>query len=361
MSIKDADLLDLVSTTLNDLPKQTFEVNWTNQDYEFCRIYQKERMVIDGGTQIERRVAFDPLGNAKYRRMYETDEPKVGNILKTIKVPWVKLSTDYSWDKFEILQNKNSAKGFINLMTVKRLEGLWSLADLIEERAWKTPTSATDDLYPYGVPYYLNMFNASGVINSSAGFLGTTIVYQDATTGTTCAGIDAATEAKWRNYCAVYTAVDNAMLKAFRIAFMSTRFKAPLFVNDPSDKRTAQKRIYASMDTIADAMDLADKKDDNHSGKEVLGNLRVDDGGLCTINRLPVIHIPQLDGASYSPFYCVDFAKFIPVVHDGYWMEESEPMSDRSQHTTVTVFLDGAHNNLCINRKQAGFVFHKSA
>jgi len=32
--------------------------------------------------------------------------------------------------------------------------------DLIEERFWKTPTSAADDLYPYGIPYYLNMLDA---------------------------------------------------------------------------------------------------------------------------------------------------------------------------------------------------------
>jgi hypothetical protein len=25
-----------------------------------------------------------------------------------------------------------------------------------------------------------------------------------------------------------------------------------------------------------------------------------------------------------------------------------------------TVYLDGAHNNLCINRRTAGFVLHKS-
>jgi hypothetical protein len=39
-------------------------------------------------------------------------------------------------------------------------------------------------------------------------------------------------------------------------------------------------------------------------------------------------------------------------------MEESKPMTDRLQHTTVTVYLDGSHNNLCLNRRTAGFVVH---
>jgi hypothetical protein len=361
MSIKQSQLLDLIATTLNDLPKQEFEVGWDNQDYEFCRIYQTERMVIDGGTQIERKVMLDESGNAHYRRVYDTDNPQVNQVMHTIKVPWALIGTNYSWDEFEILQQKNSAKGFINLMKVRRTDGLWSLANLIEERAWKTPTSATDDLYPYGVPYYLNVKTVANAVNASFGFVGGTVTYQDATYGTVCANIDAATEAKWRNYAAVYTAVDNAMLKSFRLAFMYTNFKAPLFVNDPANKRQAAKRVYTDFDTVAQLMNLADQRDDNHTGKDVLGNLRVDDSGLVSLNRLPVVGIPQLNGASYTPMYCVDFAKFVPVVHDGYWMEEKEPMVSRGQHTTYTVYLDGAHNNLCLNRRTCGFVLHKAS
>ncbi|HUW44406.1 MAG TPA: hypothetical protein VMW50_01300 [Dehalococcoidia bacterium] len=363
MGIPNSELADLIATTLNDLPKQYFEVAWDNQDYEACRIYQNERMVVDGGEQIERQVMLDPLGNAKYRRCYDTDEPKVGQVMSKILVPWTQIGTDFSWDKFEILRNKNSAKGFINLMKVKRTEGYWSLANLIETRFWLAPISATDDLNPYGVPYYINCLNANV---TTPGFSGQTIRYQNVSTGTICAGIDAANEAKWRNYAATYTQVDNALLTTFRLAFMNTRFKAPLIVNDPSQKRNAAKRVYADFNVCADLMALADAKDDKHTGKEVLGNLRVDEGGLVTLNRLPVVPIPQLVGVTdpvtstlLAPIYCINFEKFIPYVHDGYWMEEGEPMYDRGQHTTFTVFVDGAHNNLCTNRREAGFVIHK--
>lgn len=362
MAVKNADLADLIAITLNDLPKQEFEVGWDNQDYEFCRIYQNERMEIDGGPQIERKVMLDPTGNARYRRLFDTDTPAVGDVMHTIKVPWTQIGTNYSWDKLEIMRNKNSAKGFINLMKVRRIDGLWSLADLIEERAWKTPESETDDLYPYGVPYYLSPYtDTSGTVNSSAGFLGKAVKFQDGTYSYTRANISSNTEAKWRNYAAVYTAVDNALLKSFRKAFISTRFKAPLFINDPQNKRTAQKRVYTDLDTVTSLMELADKKDDRHTGKDVLSNLKVDEGGLCYINRLPVVYIPQLDDAGLTPIYCVDFAKFIPYVQDGYWMEEGEPMTDRGQHTTFTVFLDGAHNNLCLNMRTAGFIMHKAS
>lgn len=364
MGVKNADLIDLIATTLPDLPEQYFEVAWDNQDYEFCRIYQTERMEVDGGTNIQRKVMLDHSGNARYVRLFDTTEPTVSDVMKTITVPWTQIKTHYSWEKLEILRNKNSAKGFIRLLETRRIDGLWALAQLIEERAWKTPTSSTDDLYPNGVPYYINHLNA-GI--TAAGFSGQTIRYQDASTGTECAGLDAATEAKWRNYAATYTTIDNAMLKTFRKAFLLTKFKAPLFINDPAQKRNAAKRIYCDADTGVALQELADAKDDKHTGKEVLGNIRMDDGGLVYINRLPVVYITELDGytdpatsTATAPIYCIDFTKFIPYVQDGYWMEESEPMTDRRQNTTLTVFVDGSHNNLCTNRRTCGFVVHKA-
>jgi len=355
MGISNSQLKDLITSTLEDLPKQQFEVMWTNNDYEFCRIYQQDRMVIDGGTSIVRKVMLDHSGAAHYRRMYDTDTPAVSNVIKTITVPWTQLSTDYSWDKLEILRNKNSVKGFLSLMKVRRTDGLWSLADLIEERAWLTPTSATDDLYPYGVPYYLNMLN-SGV--TTAGFSGQTIRYQDATTGTICAGIDASTEAKWRNYADVYVNVNNDLLRKMRTACMVTKFKPPSFINSPGNDAIGKRRMYAGLEVNVALQDLASKNDDASTPKEMAGKILADTGGVVMFNRIPVQYITQLNDASYSPIYCIDFDKFIPYVQDGFWMEESEPMIEKSQHTTATVFLDGSHNNLCTNRKTCGFVLH---
>ena len=363
MAVKNADLADLIESTLPDLPEQYFEVTWTNNDYEFCRIYQTERMEIDGGTQIERKVMLSPTGNARYRRLFDTDTPAVADVLQTITVPWCQIGTHYSWDKLELMRNRGSAKGFIRLLETRRIDGLWSLADLIEDRAWKTPTNSSDDLFPYGVPYYLNMLDAD---STTGGFNGQTIRFQDGTTSTTCAGLDSSTNARWKNYAATYTKVDNVLLRAFRKAALLTKFKAPLILNDPAQMRTAAKRIYTDADTAVELQDLADQKQDNHSGKDVLSNISSDAYGSVYVNKIPVVYITELDGVTdpvtsgaTAPIYCIDFTKFIPYVQDGYWMEEGEPMTDRGQHTTFTVFLDGAHNNLCTNRRTAGFVLHK--
>lgn len=364
MGVKNSALVDLIATTLPDLPEQYFEVMWDDQDYQFCRIYQTERMEVDGGTKIERYVMFDSNGNARYRRLFDKDTPHIPDVMQKIEVPWTQIGTHYSWDKRELKRNSNSPKGFIRLLETRRIAGLWDLAKLIEERAWKTPTSATDDLYPYGVPYYINCLNADV---TTAGFSGQTIRYQDATTGTSCANLDAAVEDKWRNYAATYTKIDNALLKTFRKAFLLTEFKAPIFVNDPAQKSNGAKRIYCDADTAVALQDLADQRDDKHSGKDILGNIRVNEEGVVSINRLPVVYVSQLNSVAdlvtstaYAPIYCIDFTKFIPYVHEGDWMDEGEPMDGgTNQHTVFTVFLDGSHNNLCVNRRQAGFVIHK--
>ena len=354
--VDNDQLIDLIATTLKDLPKGQFEVAWDSQNFEFCNIYQKHRRKIDGGTSIQRNVMLNEQGAARYRKLFDTDEPSVDNVQHKIDVPWTQVGTNYSWDVLEILRNKNSAKGYIDLLESRRLERLWGLAELIEDRGWLTPASATDQTNPYGVPYYLNMLNDGGTVG---GFNGQTVRYQDGTTSTVVAGIDGGLEAKWRNYADVYTKVDNALLRKMRKAFLLTRFKAPPNVKAAGyDMPGSIAKIYCDADRAVEFMDLADKRDDNNTPKDLAGKALIDVEGATYFNRRPVVYIPQLDGVLRSPIYFVDWSKFQPIVQDGYWMVESKPMTDRLQHTTITVFVDASHNNLCTNRRTVGWVMH---
>lgn len=367
MAVDNSALADLIATTLRDLPKDQFEVMWDSQNYEFCQIYQEHRRKVDGGVSIQKNVVLDRFGRARYRRMYDTDQPTVDQSQFQINVPWTQLSTDYSWDVLEILRNKNSAKGFIDLLESRRVERMWDLAELIETRGWSTPTSATDTLYPYGIPYYIN-FLGNGV--TTGGFAGQTIRYQNGTTGTICAGIDAASEPKWQNYADVYARVDNSLLRKLRSAVRRTRFKpAPMAIKPGSDKVGSLIKLYAADDVTSQLEDLCDKRDDDNQPGDLAGKMLHSFDGVAHFNKMPIQYVPQLDGFSVqgtstaqtpNPIFCVDWSKLQPVVQEGYWMEEGKPMVDRGQHTTFTVFLDGSHNNLCINRRTAGFVIHNA-
>lgn len=368
MGVDNTALLDLLATTLKDLPKDQFEVMWDSQAYEFCKIYQENKRQIDGGTSIQRNVILDRNGRAKYRRLYDTDEPVVDQNQFTINVPWVQLSTDYSWDVLEIMRNKNSSKGFINLLEARRTERLWDLAELIETRGWQTPTNVGNTLYPNGIPYYINYLN-DGV--TAGGFAGQTIRYQDGSTGTLCAGIDASAEPKWRNYADVYSKIDNSLLRKLRQAVRTTRFKpAPNVPTPGKDAIGSTIRLYANNNVCTEMEDLADKRDDNNAPTDLAGKMLHNFDGTVFFNKMPLVYIPQLDGLTVAggsgtsntpdPIYCIDWSKLQPIVQDGYWMEESKPMVDRGQHTTFTVYMDACHQNLCINRRTAGFVIHKA-
>jgi hypothetical protein len=365
--VADNKLADLIATTLKDLPKNEFEVMWDSQHFEFGRLYQQSRRQITGGTSIQRNVMLDRSGRAKYRRLYDTDQPVVDNNQHQINVPWTQFGTDYSWDKLELLRNRDSAKGFINLIQSRRLERLWDMAEMFEERHWMTPNNAADTKHPFGVPYYINLLNAG---SSTGGFHGQTVRYQDGTSGTIVAGIDGAVEPKWRNYADVYQKVDNALLRTLRSAVRRTRFRPSPWVTSPGkDGAGLPIKIYAADHVVGELEDLSDKRDDNNSPNDLAGKMLHSYDGVAHFNRMPVVYIPHLDDFTVAdgngdpfnpdPIFCIDFTKFIPYVQDGYWMEESEPMRDRGQHTTFTVFTDSAHQNLCINRRTVGWVIHK--
>ena len=366
MGVDNAALADLIATTLQDLPKGEFEIMWDSQNYEMCQIYQAHRRQVDGGSSITRNVVLDRTGTARYRKLFDTDTPSVENIQHTINVPWTQIGTNYSWEVLELLRQKSSAKGFISLIKSRRAERMWDLAELIEDRGWLTPTSATDTTFPFGIPYYVN-YGGNGV--TAGGFVGQTIRYQGGTTGTIAAGIDAAVEPKWRNYVDFYTKVDNALLRKLRSAVRRTRFRpAPFAIKPGMDKVGSPIKLYAGDALCTELEDLADKRDDNNSPQDLAGKMLHNHDGTTHFNRMPIVYIPQLDsvsvtdgaGASFSPnpLYCVDWTKIQPIVQDGYWMEESKPMNDRLQHTTLTTYLDGSHQNLCINRRTAGFLLH---
>ena len=365
MGYRPEDIADALATTLADLPDQELEYALDHQEYYWTSLFQRKNIQIDGGTSIQRKVSFDTSGNAAYREMFDTDEPKFGDSIQTVDVHWALLGTNASWDEFEVVQQMNSTKGYINLVQNRKDKSIIDLADLIETTMIAAPASATDLSTPYTLPYYLRMLtDSSGTINSSAGFNGQYVAYGGGTYGATVAGIDASTEAKWRNWAAPYTAINNAFLKAYRKACIKTKFRPPIILDTPLMKERARKfNSVAGTDSVLDLMELVDNKDDNHvsTKKEALGGLLVADGDYVRINRVPVIPLDTLDSASYTPIYSFDLGYFKPIVHEGYWMKRTPPMVDRRQHTTLTSYIDGAHNILVENVRKCGHVLHKTS
>lgn len=354
--VSNSQLLDLQKTTLRDLPDLEFEVALDYQNYPVCnQWFQGDKKKIQSGYEISRRIVLDTSGNATHVRLYQKTAINVSDIQYEITAPWVQAQTHYSIERREALRNRAPAR-YIDLLSSRRMDGTLDLADLLEKKAWECPSSATDDLLPRGLTYWISML-ASG---ASDGFNGLTIRWGDGTgtpaTTTTDdkAGIDPTTETKWRNYAAEYVAINAAFVKSLRKAFHATNFKSPMLAQDLAKGPASNYRIYMALDELCEYEDLVTNANDN------LGRDLDPFHGNTTFKRVPIIYTPVLDDKTKDPVYGVNHGKFYPVVQDGDWMRESEPMMDVEQHNVTTTFIDCSYNFFCSNVRESGFVLHEA-
>ena len=362
--ISNTDLVDLTRTTLENLPNLQFEVALNYQDYHVCNLwFQREKMQIDSGTSIQRNIILDTSGNARHVRLYQKTAIGVADIQQLITAPWVQVQTHWSIERREALRNRAPAR-FINLLSSRRVDATVDLADLLEERAWSTPASSSDDLNPRGLPYWISMREDGS--SDAGGFDAYRVRYTGGTNTTTKGGIDGSTStnAKWRNWAATYTTINTEFVKRLRKAFHATRFKSPVTAKDLQKGDSTNYRLYMGLDPLVDYEDLATKQNDN------LGRDLDPFHGNTTFKRVPIMYTPQLDGMTVTggaatsntpvPIYGINHKKFFPFVLDGDWMRESEPMMDVEQHNVITNFIDCSYQYFSNNVREGGFVLHKA-
>ena len=364
VGMSNAQLLDLVATTLPNLPSLTFEVALDYQNYPVCnQWFQNDKVQTHSGTSIERNIILDTSGNARHVRLYQKTPINVADVHFKVTAPWVQVQTHWSIERREALRNRKPSM-FIDLLKTRRLDGTLDLADLLELRAWSTPASSADDLNPRGLPYWLSHRQAAvTAATDNGGFAAYTVWFSGGTSTGAKGGITTtgSVNTKWSNWGAVYTAVNPDFVKRMRRAFHATSFVAPLLVKDLRQGAASKFRIYMNLDVLTEYEDLVTSANEN------LGKDLDPFHGLTTFKRVPIIYTPQLDsfsiGASATetdPVFAVNHNHFFPIVQDGDWMREEDPMTDIEQHNTVTSFIDGSYQYFCNNVRQAGFVLHKT-
>ena len=358
-------LSGLIATTHTKYPKQELTVTWDDHRFEAARIFNSDNIKKQGGTSITGKAMLSPSGNARWVEYYEKDQLGQGESFHEFTMPWKRFTTNWSWDELEILQNHSDPEGFIDLAKAKEMQAMWDLAKLFEASFWVAPTSSSSKEIR-GLPYFIRMLDAD---STTGGFEGKTIRFQDGTTSTECAGIDANVYSQWANWADVYTAVNEDFVKRIRIAFMKSNFRAPMGATQFEVRKAAKRRVYTGFTVKNDLFSYLDAKDDVHQSKETLGRMVVSEGTDMLINGHDVIEIDSLDTVTdpqYGvttpyPLYCVDFSHFYPIVYSNYWMKTTGPIHGGTiQHTVWTMFKDGACNCWSDSPRQAGFVLHKA-
>lgn len=350
--IPNSLLLDLLQTTIENLPDDEFEVALKYQNYEVCnRWFAKDKVQSDGGTSISRRISVGDTGAAEHVLPFEKKAVNVVDTMKPITAPWVHLRTHYSIERKEMLQNRSRAK-LINLVKTRRLGGKLSAADLLERHAWEAPNSANDQRHSRGVPYYIRKANA-GV--TTGGFVGQTVRYLNGSTSTDLGGLDLSTteNALVRTYADVYTEFNADLIRRMRMLYLKTRFDGPVTIADMLKRPFSDMRIYMGADEVIAYEDMATAANDN------IGSDLHPFGGSTTFKRTPIKHIPVLDSDAHDPIYFIHHGHFYPLVLSGEWMRENDPMNDVEQHNTFTTFYDSSYQFFLDNPQQAGGVLHK--
>lgn len=363
--IANSALIDLTRTTLTNLPKLEFEVALKYQEYPVCnQWFQKDKVQIGSGTSIERNIILDTSGNARHVRLYQKTPINVTDVQQKITAPWVQIQTYWSIERREALRNRAPAR-YIDLLQGRRIDATLDLANLLEERAWATPSSATDDLNPRGLPYWISM-RQDGVTAATddGAFLAYTVRFTGGTNATAKANIDGAlpANANWRGWASVYTAIDGDFIKRFRRAFHATGFKSPMLARDMKEGPSSRFRIYMALNELTEYEDMVTSANDN------LGRDLDPFHGNTTFRRVPIIYTPQLDGFQVigdsdtvntpAPVFAVNHAHFYPIVLDGDWMREGDPMSDVEQNNVMTTHIDGSYQYFCKNIRAGGFCLH---
>jgi hypothetical protein len=371
--ISNSDLIDLQRTTLENLPDLDFEVALDYQNYLIVnQWFKNEKVQAESGTSIKRNIILDDSGTAQHVRLYQKTAIGVADVQSQITAPWVQVQSHYVIERREALRNRAPAR-YIELLKSRRVDGLVSLANLLERTGWGTPASPSDDLNPRGLSYWLSKaippagagYNAAiDSVANGGGFVGRRIRFGGGIGAggtdvlTDKGGINPTAESRWRNYADVYASVSTSdLVRKLRRAFHATSFQSPMLAKDLESGPKSNFKIYTNLSTLTQLEELVQSQ---NVGSEKLGPDLAAFHGVTAFRRVPLLYAPVLDSDTSDPVYGVNHAKFFPIVQEGDWLRESEPMMDVETHNVIVTFIDGSYQYFCTNVREAGFVIHKA-
>jgi hypothetical protein len=145
--------VDLGYATLQSFKQDDFAITLKHPRYEAINSwFRKDKLQLDGGDSVKRYIQLGDTGNAQHVRLYQTDTPNVTNTDKEITVNWTHAITSFTYSRKELAMNLGNKVRVYNYLKSRRMGAFREFADLLEEAAWTTPTSSTDDLNPHGLP-----------------------------------------------------------------------------------------------------------------------------------------------------------------------------------------------------------------
>ncbi|MEM9354592.1 MAG: phage major capsid protein [Pseudomonadota bacterium] len=336
---------DFVQLTLPHFKRYKWtDISVDLQDYVTARIIQSKGVKEQGGSKLSWTVKVKNTGNARNTGLYAQDITKVEDVTITAEVPWVKQTTNFSYDIDEELF-QSDRETIIDVLKIRDHDAMTSLAELHEENFWSAPTDAKDQR-PNGVPFWFKKdptTTPEGAFNGGnpSGFAGG------------AAGIDSTVYTNWRNYTFGYSAVSTPdLVKKMKLAKARTRFKAPV----PHPELGYGKVDYEILTTlrVTEPLErLAETRNDKLGADVAMYIDKVTVGGT------PVSWVPYLEANDTSdPVYGICWKDFRPFCKKGAQNRRTRPQKSANQHTVREVHIDNWMNYEMLNRR-SGWVGSK--
>jgi len=350
--ITDADAKDLIKAGLEDLPKGgEFEVLLPRHEYPIWNGFMNAvKQTVQSGTSYTRFVHLGEDSSGAWVNLYEPKTPAVEDKLVKINVPWRYYTTDHSYERRELMENRKPAQ-LVNLLKSRKTAKWMKIFEDMEEQFWATP-DIDDTKTPYGYWYF---FPKIVVGDSTVGHV------KDSPSGfTDVLGINSSTAkyGRWKSYANRWDAGSGDLNATDRTIishmFRHLKFNAPMKMEEALSG-TFKLRLLAG-ETLIDTME-AMLRDQN----ENLGTDIVKYQNAVVLKGIPVDWAEELDDDTDYPLCAMNTNYIYPVALSGDYFYDHEPMNDVSLPNVYTVNTDLTLCHACTNRQRAGGVISDNA
>lgn len=335
--------LDMIASTLKHLGRFKW-TDLTTSRRNFValpKILGNNKPVTRTGIGVQFQVKIGTVGTARNVYIGQSDNYRTSDTMKSGSVPWRHQNTSYMFYRKTMAMNKDPELIF-DMVKSERHGAMMDRAELHEQNFWTKPTDSTDDVKPFGVPYWI-VYNATlGLTGGNpSGF----------TSG--AAGLNSDTYNQWKNHSGNYTDVTKPdCVRKLRYLLTKCKYKPP--VQAPADYSDGlEVGLYSGYDrVIAPLEELLEAQNDNN------GNDLAMRDGEAVIRRLPFQWVDYLDADTNDPIYGIDWSQFKPVFLSGEFAREDGPHIVAGQSGAYAVDIDDSMNYICYNRRTS-FVLAK--
>jgi len=353
---------DLLYSTLQKFEKDQFQIALKHQTSEVCnRWFKKDKMVLDGGDQVNFYIQLKNSNNARHTRLYDVDNVNVAQVISEGTVKWTHAQTAWAFDIRKVAMNKGNGTRVFNYLKSRVMAAHHDFVNLLEEAAWRTPTSSTDDMNPHGVPAWLVQADSDNETGDFTGYVGdytNSADTEDAYSSVGGISCTSTTNPRWANWYADHNNnLDSSLLKKLRTAFRKTKFQTPTIAGMALDPESSfyDFRLYTSS-AVLDALEELAFDHDDRIGAD-LGKY----AGATVFKGIPFVYVDDLDTElTYSrgadPIYGVNHKHFHPIVLSGNNFRKSKPKPKDNSHNVLEGFVDLSYAYVCDNRRAGGFL-----